>query len=404
MPDTNLHQYYLGIDVGKFTHQATLVDRQGLMVGESFKFQNSRPAFEYLLERIKKQLPDEATVAAGVESTGHYYWHLRDYLEAHGVPVRVINPIETQSLSRTKVRPVKNDRVDSLLIANITKQKGLRASASNLASARAGQDELRQLTRFAEKLKGQERYYKQEITVLLERLAPEIFSYVSNIFLKTSLQLIAEYFIKQRAAGTIIPKLVRTSRGRLSAGKAADIVKSLPSSLGQDYVNEYSRLQLKFLLTSLQLAQNQIKEIKAQITKHSQARFRPEIDLLVSIKGVSPYMAAVCLAEIGSIERFKDKPALIAFAGLDPSVKQSGTYTRKQGNHISKRGSKHLRRQLYYAAKTAIMFDPELKNYYLKKKSQGKHYNVIVIAVARKILIRIWAVLKQKRPYELRIS
>ena len=110
------------------------------------------------------------------------------------------------------------------------------------------------------------------------------------------------------------------------------------------------------------------------------------------------------LCEIGNINRFSNKGQLTAFAGLDASVKESGEYRRKQGNHISKRGSKHLRRQLYYAAKTAIMFDPELTAYYQKKKEQGKHYNVIMIAVARKILMRCYAVLKQKRLYELRNS
>lgn len=118
--------------------------------------------------------------------------------------------------------------------------------------------------------------------------------------------------------------------------------------------------------------------------------------------GVSPFSAAVYLSEIGNIDRFKNKNQLTAFAGIDASVCESGNYKRKQGNRISRRGSKYLRKQLYYAAKTAVIFDPELKKFYLKKKKEGKHYNLIMIAVARKILMRIYIVLKQKRLYEVR--
>ena len=155
------------------------------------------------------------------------------------------------------------------------------------------------------------------------------------------------------------------------------------------------------LLQSYELIENQLKEIKDQIEKYSGKYFASEIELLTSIKGVSSEIASATLAEIGDIKRFENKDQLTAFAGLDPSVKQSGNYVRKQGNHISKRGSKYLRKRIYFAAKTAVIFDPELKEYYLKKKAQGKHYNVIICAVGRKMLMRIYAVLKQKRPYEV---
>ena len=108
------------------------------------------------------------------------------------------------------------------------------------------------------------------------------------------------------------------------------------------------------------------------------------------------------MAELGDVSRFATKHQLTAFAGIDASVFESGEYKRKQGNRISKRGSKYLRKQLYYAAKTASIFDPEMKKFYEKKKSEGKHYNVIMIAVARKILMRIYAVMKQKRLYEVK--
>lgn len=394
----NTNQFFLGIDVGKYTHQASLIDSHGIMLGESIKFKNQLLDYELLFGEIKKQLPAKAVVTVGMESTGHYYWHLKDYFLDKGLDVKVFNPIETQLKSKTKIRKVKNDRIDSLLIAEITKEKQVGKDYPVKQEVK----ELKSLTRFCEKLKGQRRFYKQEIGVLLERLSPEFCTNFSNLSLKTPLMVIKEYFINNLDKDELILKITKTSRGRIKQEKAEKIIKILDNSLGLNYRSQNTQLQLKILLQSLELIESQLIEVQNQITNYSDKHFKDEIELISSIKGVSEYMANVALSEIGDIEKFKNKNSLTAFAGLDASVKQSGRYCRQQGNHISKRGSKYLRKQLYYAAKTSIIFDPELKKYYLKKKTQGKHYNVIMIAVARKILMRIYAVLKQKRPYEIK--
>ena len=396
----NTNQFFLGIDIGKYEHQASLINYQGIMVGESIRFNNQLSDYDLFFKAIKKHLPDNAVVTVGMESTGHYHWHLKDYFLSAGLNVKVFNPIETQLKSKTKIRKVKNDRIDSLLIAELTREK----QTHRHYEVKQEIKELRNLTRFCEKLKSQQRFYKQEISVLLERLSPEFCSNFSNIFLKTPLMIIKEYFINNLSKDKLIAKTVKTSRGRTKQEKAVKIIQSLDNSLGLNYRSQNTQLQLKILLQSLELIELQIKEVQNQVDNYSEKYFTKEIELVSSIKGVSKNMANVILSEIGDINRFKNKDKLTAFAGLDASVKQSGRYCRRQGNHISKRGSKYLRKQLYYAAKTAIIFDPELKAYYLKKKKQGKHYNVIMIAIARKILMRIYVVLKQKRPYELKTS
>jgi transposase len=392
------NQFFLGIDVGKYHHQASLIDSRGIMVSESIKFNNSLLDYEFVFGEIKKQLPVKAIVTVGMESTGHYYWHLKDYFLAKGVTVKVFNPIETQLKSKTKIRKVKNDRIDSLLIAELTREKQVKPYSEFSPQIK----ELKSLTRFQTKLKAQQRYYKQEIGVLLERLNPEFYANFSNIFLKTPLMVIREYFVNGLDKDKLIVKIIKTSRGRVKQEKAQRIISDLDNSLGLSYRNSHTQLQFKLLLQNLELIDSQLKEIENEISKYSAKYFKSEIELISSIRGVSVKMASVVLSELGNINRFKNKDSLTAFAGLDASVKQSGRYLRQSGNNISKRGSKHLRRQLYYAAKTSIIFDPELKGYYLKKKAQGKHYNVIMVAIARKILMRIYAVLKQKRPYEIK--
>ena len=396
----NKSVFYLGVDIGKYHHQATLIDERRNQIGESLRFDNSLTGFELLTQTIKKRLPKNATVEIGMEATGHYYWHLKNYIADIGFgSLQIFNPIETQKLSKTRIRKVKNDKVDSLIIAQLVSQK------TNNHPAIKENFELRQLkdlTRFCEKLKAQKRFYQQELSVLMERLCPEFSAYFSNIFLATPLMIIKKHFLGNIKSEQLVEAIMKTSRGRTSKAKAREIINMLENSIGKEYRCSNAKLQLKMLLESLDLSCKQIAKIKKQVEKASQ-QFK-EIKYLNSIKGVSNYLASVILCEIGNINRFSNKGQLTAFAGLDASVKESGEYRRKQGNHISKRGSKHLRRQLYYAAKTAIMFDPELTAYYQKKKEQGKHYNVIMIAVARKILMRCYAVLKQKRLYELRNS
>jgi len=124
----------------------------------------------------------------------------------------------------------------------------------------------------------------------------------------------------------------------------------------------------------------------------------PEIEYLDSIPGISTLSACQILAEIGSIERFADAKALVAFAGLDSSTIQSGE-SRHSSGKLSKRGSPYLRYYLFHAARGAVKADPELKEYYLKKEKEGKHYFVRLAAVSRKLLLRIYRVLKDKRCY-----
>lgn len=124
----------------------------------------------------------------------------------------------------------------------------------------------------------------------------------------------------------------------------------------------------------------------------------PEIALLQSITGIGPTIAAVVWAELGDVTRFSDPKQVIAFAGLDPKIRQSGHALNSHGK-LTKRGSSHLRRVLFLAANIARQHDPELKAYYAKKRGEGKRYTVATIATARKLIARIYAVLRRGTPF-----
>jgi transposase len=395
-----MKKYYLGVDVGKHEHQASLIDEQEKLIGNSIRFKNNIESFQDWMRKIKKSLPKKAEIKAGMESTGHYWINLNNFLQDNGIKnIQIINPIETQQISKTRIRKVKNDKVDSLAIAKIISHKKEECLLEDEKIVK-----LKRLTRFYDKIKKQEKFLKREINTLLELFCPEFEGLFKNMFLKTPMAILRNYqdlkHLRDVEVNEFYEFLRKESRGRIKEDRAKLILETLQNSIGQKHWDDFAALQLRMLLDNFELIERQIIELKKEIEVFSD-QFE-EKKYIASIPGVSSISAAIYLSEIGNVNRFQTKHRLTAFAGIDASVFESGNYKRKQGNRISKRGSKYLRKQLYYAAKTASIFDPELKRFYEKKKSEGKHYNVIMIAVARKILMRIYAVMKQKRLYEVR--
>jgi len=120
--------------------------------------------------------------------------------------------------------------------------------------------------------------------------------------------------------------------------------------------------------------------------------------LLRTIPGIGPKIVVTVITEVGDINRFKSAKALVAYSGLDPRVKQSGS-SLKHNTHITKRGSPFLRRDIFIAAAIAVKWDHDLGLYYQKKRNEGKGYREAIVAVSRKLINRIYAVWKRKTPY-----
>ena len=153
--------------------------------------------------------------------------------------------------------------------------------------------------------------------------------------------------------------------------------------------------QLKQLFERLNLLVDQLNSLEAEIISY----YETFTCYLHTIPGVGMIAAATILAEIGDIHRFKSAAALVAYAGIDPSVRQSGQF-HSVHNHMSKRGSPYLRHAIFLAASTCSLHESPLNAYYLKKKTQGKHHLTAVGAVSRKLTSIIYAVLRDKAPYE----
>jgi transposase len=153
------------------------------------------------------------------------------------------------------------------------------------------------------------------------------------------------------------------------------------------------------LLAELDGCQERLLAASATFRATARSRVSPNLSVLLqSIPGIGPETATLLVAELGDITRFTDAKAVVAYIGLDPRVKQSGTGL-KHNTKLTKRGSPYMRQALYMAAASAERCDPELKATYVKKRAEGKRYKEATIVVARRLVTRIYAVWKRGTAY-----
>ena len=120
---------------------------------------------------------------------------------------------------------------------------------------------------------------------------------------------------------------------------------------------------------------------------------------ITTIPGIGDTLGAIILSEIGDIRRFDAPNKLVAFAGLDVRVTQSGEFTGTR-QKISKRGSPYLRRAIWLAASRAAFCDPVLSEYNQSLRARGKHHLTAIGAVSRKLCNVIYTILKEDRPWQ----
>lgn len=144
-----------------------------------------------------------------------------------------------------------------------------------------------------------------------------------------------------------------------------------------------------------------LRRARRQLQDDMKAAAPPELStLLQTVPGIGPYTAATLLGEIGDIRRFSSGDRLVAFAGLDPRIRQSGTALNHSG-HLTKRGSRYLRRALFMAASGARRSDPYFRAYYERKRKEGRTYTETSVVLARKVLLiarAVWISGKEYNP------
>ena len=390
--------FYLGIDIAKVNHVASLIDEDGSILVKAIKFTNSNEGLQKLIDSISSY--DSSKIYCAMEATGTYWLSLFSALTDKGFNVSVFNPYQIKSFRGAYTnRKQKNDVIDSIIIANFLNFNGPDQTSLPNDDLLA----LKNLTRYRSNLVDNISKAKTQVKGILNKVFPEYSDSFSDVFGEASKQILINcptpYEIVNFNTRKLANLLKKASKGRHSTDKVRKIKELAKNSFGIKFTGDACSFEIKQLVNQIIFLEKQVDDLELKIKS-----IYSKLDThLRSIPGIGEALAPVILAEIGDINNFSTPSKLTAFAGIDPSENQSGN-KKSTDEKTSKRGSPYLRHAIYQAAFIASNNDPVMHEYYLKKRAEGKHHYVALAGVERKILGIVYHVLKEKRDYRKPVS
>ena len=360
---------FCGIDVAKYEHVASIYNPQtGEIELDSLHFENNDKGFKSLNSNLSK-LKKKYEIVIGFESTGHYHQTLFNYLTSKKYKCYLINPYMTSRFRSISLRDVKNDNIDSHAIAQF-----LSFEHKNLEAEEYLSNELKELCLQRQFLMTGSSKMKIKLKAYLDRTFPELESLV-DLNAGAIRAILKEYPTSSAISKARIDKLKNlakeASKGKYSLLKIEQVKEAAKTSIGIDSIS--LGLNITQCIETLGLKEKQIDIIEKEIKKHPTVINSP----LHQLTGINDIEIAYIMSAIISIDRFSDPKKLVAYAGLDPKVRQSGTWQASK-TRMSKRGSKILRYALIWSSYNMTKKDGPLRTYYDKKKTEGKpHYNAL---------------------------
>ncbi|MBU4512596.1 IS110 family transposase [Patescibacteria group bacterium] len=382
--------FYLGVDVGKFFHSLCLLNGAG-QEAKIWQMTNDRVGFSKLKERLLKEKISLADLLIGMEATGHYFLNLYEFLLELGIQaeqIALLNPLQVKSFRNTNLRGAKSDNVDAERIAVLLRFGGYKrcnVAVNDIMN-------LRELSRLRADLTASGGNLKRKLIAVLDRIFPEFAKIFKNQFGVTALTLLQDYSTPEELAQLSLKELQLTikklSKRGLSASKVKQLYEASKNSIGISFGQKAFKIELQIILQQLAHLEEQIDFLKGKIETIVKKLDSP----IFTIPGVGPTTGATILSEIGDINNFPSATKLIAFAGLDPKLKESGTYQGR--TPISKRGSKYLRTALWYAAMVACRVESTFKKQYQARREKGKSHRYAVTSAANKLTKIVYHILK----------
>ena len=376
----------IGIDVGKFKHCAAVIDdKTGEVLIKQFFFSNDQEGFDFFYSKVKRYI--HRRHAVGMEDTGHYMINLTNYLLEKKLSVKYINPRSTNLRRKELGISAKNDKKDTLLIAEMLSEKKFWRSVSKSSMETS---KLRELTRLYHQLQEQQNQDMNRLQRALDIVFPEVNTLSWTRYSKAYIQFLAAYSSASSIASEDIRNLRRAlkteGRGRQCKVTAEEIKELAKCSVGDD--NIAVELEVKSVIAIINTRAEQIRVLEKKIEEFSHQLNSP----IISIPGISHITGMTILAEIGKIQDFPEGAKLISYAGMEPLVYQSGKYDAAH-MPISKHGSRYLRKALYQAVFTVCKYNPVFQDYYTKKRNQGKSHRCAQGHCVRKLLRVIYKLL-----------
>lgn len=311
---------YVGIDIAKLNHFASAISSDGEILIEPFKFTNDNDGFQLLISKLESL--DKNSLIIGLESTAHYGDNLVRSLVAGNYKMCVLSPIKTSTMRKNNVRKTKTDKVDTYIIC-----KTLMI-----------QDHLRFVTSYADEVFPELQYFfksglhqKSVCALLKEAPAPEAIASMHMTHLAHLLKV--------------------NSHGHFDKELAQQLRFLAQKSVGAN--DSALSIQITHSIAQIELLDSQLERVEAEMTDIM--KFNDSV--IMTIPGIGYINGGMILGEIGDIHRLPCPNKLLAYAGLYPSVYQSGNLQAKK-TRMSKRESKVLRYALVNAAHNVLKTMP----------------------------------------------
>ena len=381
-----MSMYFIGIDISKYKHDCCIISAANQKVVSKVTIENNKSGFEELLTIINS-LSNPADIKIGFESTAHYALNLELFLENSLLTFMEVNPVLISEYKKSKtLRRTKTDSVDCESIARWLMTVEYKPHPKGFYHAYS----LKSLTRLRDKLIRQRSFYLVKITNVLDHTFPEFKPFFSERFSKTALYLLENYGSAEKMArmnSVSYEKLRSLSRGKFSPQQFLQLKELAANTVGVN--NSIFDVELNSLLTLYKSLNKEIDILEKEIIKLIE-EIHPHY---MSIPGIGPLSAAVIYSEYGDISNFSNSGQMLAFAGIEPGINESGT--ESHGGKMVKRGSSQLRYTLINCCIPLIRFDMTFATYYAKKRGEGKPHRVAITHVAKKLIRVIYALERQ---------
>ena len=384
---------YVGIDIAKLNHFASAISSDGEVLIEPFKFTNDNDGFCLLISKLSSFEKDELII--GLESTAHYGNNLLLFLVPKGYKVALINPIQTSTMRKNNIRKTKTDKVDTLIICKTLMMQPHRF----VTLYDLGIMQLKNLGRFRQKTVKQRTRLKIQLTSYVDQVFPELqYFFKSGIHHSGCYALLKEAPSPEAIASMHLTHLTHllssNSHGRFKKETAVELRVLAQKSVGSS--DNSLSIQITQSIEQIELLDRQIELLESEMTDIVKS-----LDsVIMTIPGIGYVNGGMILGEIGDIHRFNTPSQLLAFAGLDPTVYQSGNFEAKN-TRMSKRGSRTLRFALMNAAHNVVKCSKTFKAYYDQKISEGRSHYSALGHCAGKLVRVIFKMLKDNVAFNL---
>ena len=370
--------YYVGIDISKYKHDFCIISNTGEVIVENSSFENNKKGFQSLLEQLKPY--DKSQVHIAFEATGHYSMNLELFLIDKEFSFMKINPLIIKQFLKTRsLRRTKTDKADALNIAEYLMSVPYKPNSLLLYHIYS----LKSLCRTREQLIKERSKFAVLLTNELDKSFPELKPFFNNIISSTLLFILDKYKNPSHIALMKDYDSIRCiSRGKFTYAKFAKLKELAKNTVG--YHDDNTDLLISTYVSLYNYFNDKIVPIDKQISTIIK-ELNPSI---LSIPGIGEISAASIISEYGDISCFSSPAKMLAFAGLEPSINQSGTL--ESNGKMVKHGSGHLRYVLMNTSLTLLKFNPIFYDFYLKKRSEGKPHRVALSHVCKKLVRLIY--------------